>query len=165
MECDYDDPVKRKYCPPVPVSPFAVEAPAASVAETAASSADSPDAGAKKSISAELIAKCLENPADPDCRQLDEDEEEAGDVAAPASAPASFLGRFLESDGGFPAQVIKTEAPTKNDCYGLMLDPRFCASSMPSASFEPTKAEGTLASPICLCFLHFLPIRLVEILS
>lgn len=150
LECDYDDPAKIHMCPPIPPSPFPPP-PSTPVKEKGAPSNDLPsrkkggaaDDRKTASIPADLIAKCLENPDDPDCVRLEEEKSEGGDalapVQAPASAPAAFLGgRFLETQ--FPANVVQTEAPTKNDCYGQMIDPRFCKSSMPSVSLEPTKA-------------------------
>lgn len=144
LDCDYNDPAKIHMCPPIPASPFPPAHKSTSPSEKEMSTSSS--------LSKDLVAKCLQNPNHPDCAVLDEfPEDEGGNdgsapVQAPASAPESFVDRFLSGNGQpqtsvptqLPVKSASTTAPTKNDCYGQMIDPRFCRSSMPSASLEPT---------------------------
>jgi len=110
LDCDYDDPAKRHMCPPIPASPFppapasassfTKEKVSASVVPTdgKSSAADKdfskkgdsglvPEGDKTKSIPADLIAKCLDNPDDPDCALLEEEEKEAEKGSTEVVAP------------------------------------------------------------------------------
>ena len=64
---------------------------------------------------------------------------------APAPAPAPAFGASFLND--FPASFIATSSPTRDDCYGNMIDPRFCQSSMPSSTIEPSEVPLTNNQP------------------
>ncbi len=143
LECDYSDPVKSKMCPPITTSPFAHMEPVpkkessteASVEESKAEGSDEESSEMQPvSFSKVPLLKCLVDPDDPDCRELQNDESE------------SDQGDQGDQDGegvtDYPSSFIASAAPSKDDCYGNAIDPRFCASEMPSGTEEPTGTPG-----------------------
>eukprot|EP00797_Seminavis_robusta_P003167 Sro119_g058050.2 (331) ;mRNA; r:46759-47935 len=76
-----------------------------------------------------LPMKCLDQPDDPDCRQLKQ-------VIVPRSTLFTSAARKWPT-----AAPIATQEPTRDDCYGNMLDGRFCSSEQPTISEEPTVAS------------------------
>eukprot|EP00977_Amphora_coffeiformis_P030114 scaffold44782_cov191-Amphora_coffeaeformis.AAC.1 len=152
LDCVYGDPVKGKMCPPVMEDPMAHLKSRESVSEGQGGTLerlaggvyrfiygdpeDEPEpekktAGAGEEESAlSIFSRCLDDPDDPDCREL-----QVGNVS-PSSQVASAPGH------GRNLQLItSTLSPTTDDCGGNMFDPRFCASAMPSISAAPTE-EG-----------------------
>ena len=178
LNCSWDNPNRPSECAPVPSSPFDGGGPPPSKAadpegdnclhdpdpqecrkllaahdvfsETAVMDGeDSPVAVKEEDVEQEEVKQ----------EEAEKDAEEDGDiypaqaeaappaatpVAAPTSAPVKFLNEV-------PVNVIATEAPTRDDCYGNMFDGRFCASSMPSATDQPTKEPS---------IRHFVPANL-----
>jgi hypothetical protein len=136
--CDYDDPAKIKFCPPVPVPPHLAKQSAAAKRTSAKKEATS---AAKEEelyagISPLALTKCLDDPTDPDCVRLLQDDEEDEPDAAGSVAPRST--NYVTSMPTGTSEGLATQEPTRDDCYGNMLDGRFCTSEMPSISEEPT---------------------------
>jgi len=184
--CDYDDPVKIKYCPPLPKAPPHVldkikrqnkenesenknKNKNNNNDDTSESTTSTSTVHVHNISPKELIAKCLDSPDDPDCLRLLQTMEEAdasGSVAPRPSPPvaAATTGSPTENSNAaatttmttaaasgavdrtsytstMPSGVhegLATQEPTRDDCYGNMLDGRFCTSEMPSISEEPT---------------------------
>jgi len=169
--CDYDDPKKIKFCPPVPQPPphvvAAFEARKAAnnkkkktenkggnnssnnhyddnhKGDEAATGQDESDATAV--ISPEALTKCLDNPEDPACLRLLAGDEKGSlkkNVGKPGfGAVASRTNYVTQMPTGTPTGTsvgLATQEPTRDDCYGNMLDGRFCTSEMPSISDSPT---------------------------
>jgi len=116
LECVYGDPVKGKMCPPV------MEDPRAQIELE------------KGESTLEKFSRCLDDPDDPKCREI-----QVGQVSPAtnvAQAPAHLRNLFGA-----------TLSPTTDDCGGNMFDPRFCASQMPSISAAPTEDEDSGDQP------------------
>ena len=112
LECVYGDAVKGKYCPPVM----------------------DPRPKPKDESILEKFSRCLDDPDDPKCREM-----QVGQVTPStnvAQAPAHLRNLFGA-----------TLSPTTDDCGGNMFDPRFCASAMPSISAAPTEEEDSGDKP------------------
>ena len=114
LDCDYDDPVRVKFCPPVP-DPRSVQRLKKNRAQA-------------RELA--LPMKCLDDPEDPDCHRL---------LMQDKKAKSTMYTRYVSVPGETP---LATMEPTRDDCYGNMLDGRFCTSEMPSVSEEPTKNTG-----------------------
>jgi hypothetical protein len=178
LDCNYDDPVRRKLCPPIVANPFPpnfafpVEDEAKASATGFANESD--QEAVRESVETEVssaftssnattqsldplvhsnhalaqFARCLEDPDDPECRELHRQNGPSKSFLAtdpPSAARADFrtlrgLQRGLNGDLKEDVDDfgIATLAPTKDDCYGNMVDERFCASSMPSSTTAPT---------------------------
>lgn len=142
--CDYDDPEKIKFCPPMPKSPFpdakgqrkkistAPKATAKALTNTENEQQEEKDD--LGGISPLLLTKCLDNPADPDCVRLLQD----GTTQAASAEVKPKSTNFVTSMPTGTSENLATQEPTRDDCYGNMLDGRFCTSEMPSISEEPT---------------------------
>ena len=77
-----------------------------------------------------LFARCLDDPDDPACKELQGNSQPLRQVIV--TSPTSARGLNVRPPG------LATESPTKDDCYGHMWDERFCASSQPSLSISPS---------------------------
>lgn len=137
--CDYDDPSKIKFCPPVVPPPHVVKAPPTTAATTSTSSAGS---GTKTTtptpFSPEFISKCLDNPDDPECiRLLQDGPGNSGSHTSQGGANSQSTNYVTTMPTG-TNENLATQEPTRDDCYGNMLDGRFCTSEMPSVSEEPS---------------------------
>jgi hypothetical protein len=108
LECDYDDPAKRSMCPPIVSNPF----PPSMMKKSGA------DEKAMLANLKQLITKCLENPDDPDCRQLDTDASTRGLQASgtPTPAPvnaATGVPTMTPAAANVPTAITSTNtAPT-----------------------------------------------------
>lgn len=138
--CDYDDPVKIKFCPPAPKAPLHV----AHRTQKKGASAEAQDKADGKGedkddemvgISPLTLTKCLDNPSDPDCVRLLQDDSVAAGQTTPQRRTQTT---FTTSMPTGTSEGLATQEPTRDDCYGNMLDGRFCTSEMPSISEEPT---------------------------
>lgn len=101
MDCDYDDPDKIQFCPPEPRPPFHVKGRQKNISPWRSSSTNDKD----KISSSSLPIKCLDSPNDPDCRRL-------------LFGPPTFV---YSMPTGTRAPLATIE-PTRDDCYGNMLD-------------------------------------------
>lgn len=79
-----------------------------------------------------LFARCLDDPDDPACKEL--------------QGGSSVRPRRLNRTPS-PAGIVATTSPTKDDCFGNMIDERFCASSQPSLSDSPSFVDITTPAP------------------
>ncbi|GAX26865.1 hypothetical protein FisN_9Lu164 [Fistulifera solaris] len=145
LDCDWDHPEKVKHCPPVAASPFF-------------------GGGGPPGAPPNDDVNCLRTPNHSLCRDLQSGTENVTktetssvvngnttdgtvkisinathNVSETEDAPNSFVAVF-------PVAFVATEAPTRDDCYGNMFDGRFCASSMPSVTEEPTKEHNVIPS-------------------
>ncbi|CAB9501807.1 expressed unknown protein [Seminavis robusta] len=118
LDCDYDDPEKMQYCPPVAPPPKHIR--------MVDDGTTRQKRGKQRRNVETLPTKCLDNPEDPDCRLLDQ-------VNVHRSTLFTSAGRKWPT-----AAPIATQEPTRDDCYGNMLDGRFCSSEQPTISEEPT---------------------------
>ena len=83
-----------------------------------------------------LFARCLDDPDDPACRELQSGVQPPRRVVVESPTSARGLRR------------IATDSPTKDDCYGNMVDERFCASTQPSLSIAPSAISPIAPSAI-----------------
>jgi hypothetical protein len=140
--CDYDDPNKIKFCPPAPMPPHLSKQRSSGKPASAKSKETITDAAKEEDfagISPLLLTKCLDDPTDPDCvRLLQDDEAPADDASGSGSGGPPTPTRYVTSMPTGTSEGLATQEPTRDDCYGNMLDGRFCTSEMPSVSEEPT---------------------------
>ena len=131
--CDYDDPEKIKFCPPAPGAPHLVNQQKKTKGKPVVS-----DEKTEEEISPLALTKCLDDPTDPDCVRLlqDDGRRKAEERAAASVAPKST--NYVTQMPTGVNEGLATQEPTRDDCYGNMLDGRFCTSEMPSISEEPT---------------------------
>jgi len=160
--CDYDDPTKIKYCPPVPGTPLhkgggggklkkytQMAAAGGEDGKAAESNPNMPNNNNKDGniISPQDLIKCLDDPEDPDCLRLLQDPsfEAKGSGSVAPRGSSGGVGEAAPRSTTYVTQMptgtsegLATQEPTRDDCYGNMLDGRFCTSEMPSVSDSPT---------------------------
>lgn len=163
--CDYDDPTKIKYCPPVPGTPLHKAGGFAGIGakakqavgggdngKPAESNPNVPNDDNKDKISPQDLIKCLDDPEHPDCVRLLQDTSASGRGEV-APRPTDSAGRgevanrqstnYVTQMPTGTSEGLATQEPTRDDCYGNMLDGRFCTSEMPSVSDSPTNVPTT----------------------
>lgn len=145
LDCDYDDPLKIQYCPPIvnPPSHYVMQQRQRqrrrrrSIRRRRIEDTIS-ETPKTRNLDDLVVAPttCLDSPSDPECRQLFQQSHVPGALL--------YTGYIYDMPTGSTVTSIPSSSPfasvepTRDDCYGMMVDGRFCrqASSMPSVEIQ-----------------------------